>query len=142
MSRASRRAARARCVAVLVVGFTTLAGLARAQDLAGASPVGAADVHELLERALPSPHAGATAAAATTRWWGLRELETRSIALGGAWRGARVAVGLSQTGAPELGWTTLALAAGVASPAAGAAFRAVTRSDRDAPWSFVHALDD
>ena len=111
-----------------------------AQDLAGASPVGSLDVHEQLERALPSPQPGFTAAAASTRWWGLRELETRSVALGGGWRSLRAAFGLSQTGVPELGWTTLALALGAATPGAGASLRAVTRRDRDAPWSVGQAL--
>jgi hypothetical protein len=121
------------CVLVHVIPAT-------AQDLAGASPVGSLDVHELLERALPSPERGFTAAAANTRWWGLRELETRSLALGGGWRSLRSGLGLSQTGVPELGWTTLAAALGAATPGAGAAVRAATRRDRDAPWSVSHAL--
>lgn len=111
-----------------------------AQDLAGASPVGAFDVHDLLERALPAPQGGFSAAASSTRWWGLRELETRTLALGGGWRGMRAGLGLSQTGVPELGWTTLALAVGAATPGTGAALRAVTRRDRDAPWSARQAI--
>ena len=102
--------------------------------------MGAFDACDLLERALPSPHAGLVAAAASTRWWGLRELETRSLALAGSWRGLRAGVGLSQTGAPDLGWTTLAIAAGAVTPGTGAALRAVTRRDRDAPWSVPRAF--
>ena len=108
--------------------------------MAGASPVGVFDASDLLERGLPSPHAGFVAAAASTRWWGLRELETRSLALAGSWRGLRAGAGLSQTGAPDLGWTTLAIAAGAVTPGAGAALRAVTRRDRDAPWSVPRAF--
>ncbi len=113
----------------------------RAQDLAGAAPVGAFDTFELLERALPATAAGFSVAASSTRWWGLGDLETRSLALGGSWRGARGALGLSQTGVPDLGWTTLALAAGAVAPGAGAALHVVTRRDRDAPWSVRYALE-
>jgi len=117
--------------------FVALAGApeARAQDFAGALPAGSGGALELLERALPAGGPGLEAVAASTRWWGLPELETRALALGGGWRGLRTAAGLSQTGAPELGWTTLALAAGAVAPGAGAALRACARRDRDAPWS-------
>jgi hypothetical protein len=120
---------------VLALALLATAASASAQDLAGASPAGAFDLHDLLERALPSPRAGFSFAAASTRWWGLPELETRSLALGASWRSLRAGFGLSQTGVPEIGWTTLAFAAGTAGPSAGAAFRVVTRHDRDAPWS-------
>ena len=130
------RAVRSLVPALLAIAFALWSATPiAAQDLAGASPVGSLDVHELLERALPSPQHGFSAAAASTRWWELRELETRSLALGGGWRSLRAAFGLSQTGVPEIGWTTLALAVGAATPGAGAALRAVTRRDRDAPWS-------
>jgi hypothetical protein len=132
-----RRRSTATLVATWLLAF---APGSHAQDLAGASPVAAFDVHDLLERALPAPTPGFTAAAASTRWWGLRELETRSLALEQGWRSLRVALGLSQTGVPELGWTTLALAAGAANPGAGAALRVVTRRDRDAPWNARYAL--
>jgi hypothetical protein len=112
----------------------------RAQDLAGASQVGASDLHDLIERALPAPPSGFAASASSTRWWGLRELETRAVALAGGWRALRVAAGLAQTGVPDVGWTTLGVAAGAASATAGAAFRAVTRRDRDEPWSARYAL--
>jgi len=112
----------------------------RAQDFAGAGPRGPGGALELLEHALPAAQSSLTAAAATTRWWGMRELETRALALGAGWRTVLVAAGLSQTGAPELGWTTLALAAGGATRTAGAALRVATRQDRDVPWSATRAL--
>ncbi len=123
-----------------VLAGTATASAALAQDLAGAAPVGSGGVFEMLERALPAEAPGVTAAAASTRWWGLRELETRSLALGGGWRAVRVAFGLSQTGVPELGWTTLALAVGGAGPGAGTALRVIARRDRDAPWSVAYAV--
>lgn len=125
---------------VVAVFLMLVAAPLRAQDLAGASAVGTFDLHDLLERALPAPQVGLGAAVASTRWWGLRELETRSLALGGSFRALRAAVGLSQTGVPDVGWTTLGAAAGAASPTAGAALRLVTRRDRIEPWSARHAL--
>ncbi len=136
-----RHVARACCLAALFALGCASARGARAQDLAGAGPVGVFDTFELLERALPATAAGFSAAASSTRWWDLGDLETRSLALGGSWRGARGALGLSQTGAPDLGWTTLALAAGAVAPAAGTALRLVTRRDRDVPWSVHYALE-
>ncbi len=123
-----------------VLACAATASAARAQDLAGAAPAGSLGVFEMLERALPAEAPGVAAGAASTRWWGLRELETRALALGGGWRAVRVAVGLAQTGVPELGWTTLALVAGGAGPGAGAALRVVARRDRDAPWSAAYAV--
>jgi len=118
-----------------------LAGRLHAQDLAGSAPAGDRDLFALLEHALPSRERGLAAAAATTRWWGLSELETRTVALGGSAGALRIAGGLSQTGAPELGWTTLALAAGGVTRGTGAAVRVVTRHDRDQPWSTTRALE-
>lgn len=114
---------------------------AHAQDFAGTAPAGQPDLFSMLEHALPAREAGFAAAAASTRWWGLRELETRAVALGGSAGAMRVAAGLSQTGAPELGWTTLALAAGGVTPGAGAALRVVTRHDRDQEWSPALAIE-
>jgi hypothetical protein len=65
----------------------------------------------------------------------MRDLETRAAALCGGWHTLRGSFGVSQTGAPELGWTALALGAGSASADAGAGLRACARVDRDAPWS-------
>jgi hypothetical protein len=132
-----RRGVGALAASIALAAFATAA---RAQDFAGALPPASGGALELLERALPGGSTGVEAAAASTRWWGLRELETRAAALGGGWRGLRAAAGLSQTGAPELGWTTLGLAAGAAAPGAGAALRACARRDRSAPWSARHAL--
>ena len=125
---------------VCVVSLFTM-GTANAQDLAGSAPRGALDVFALLEHALPPSEGGLSAGVASTRWWGLRELETRTAVLGGGVRALRVAAGLSQTGVPELGWTTLAVAAGGVSPNAGAAIRVVTRRDRDQPWSPALVLE-
>lgn len=126
---------------MLCVVWLVFATSAHAQDLAGIAPPGPQDLLSLLEHALPAREGGFAAAAASTRWWGLRELETRAVALGGSAGALRVAAGLSQTGAPELGWTTLALAAGGVTPGAGAALRVVTRHDRDQPWSPALAMD-
>lgn len=112
-----------------------------AQDFAGAAPPGSdRDPGALLERALPSTAIRAAASVTQVRWWGLPELETRAALVSGAWRSARAALGLSQTGEPELGWTALALGVGAASPHAGAGLRACARRDRDAPWSVARAV--
>jgi hypothetical protein len=119
------------------------AGAASSQDFAGAAHAAASDdPFALLERALPPAAPGFTAAVAQTRWWDSRDLETRAAALSGGWRTLRGSLGVSQTGAPELGWTALALAAGCARPDAGAGVRACTRVDRDAPWSAARAAAD
>src|SRR5262249_47881301 len=111
------------------------------QDFASASPPGLdGDPGALLERALPSAGVRVAASVTQTRWWGLPELEPRAASLHGAWRSARVALGLSQTGEPELGWTALAIGAGAASSHAGAGVRACVRRDRDAPWSVARAV--
>ena len=119
----------------LLCGLLGLAALARAQDFAGAAPAGNPDVLALLEMAQPPPLARIEFAAASTRWWGLRELETRTLAAGAGWRALRAGVGLSQTGDPPLGWTTLALAAGGATRVGGAAVRVAVRRGREAPWA-------
>ena len=112
-----------------------LAGRAHAQDFAGAMPVAlAGDAFAALECALPPAAPSFTAAVSHTRWWELRELETRAAVIGAGWRGARAALGVSQTGEPELGWTALALSVGGAARDAGGAVRACARSERDAPW--------
>src|SRR5262249_1982120 len=112
------------------------AASARAQDFAGAGsgafPEGAL---VLLERALPPPEPGLSLGSSETRWWRLAELETRAVALGASWRTLRAALGLSQTGAPEVGWTAAGIAVGGASADAGAGLRAVARADRTAPFA-------
>ena len=120
--------------AAIVCWLLGMTPLARAQDFAGAAPAGAPDVLALLEGALPTPLARVELAAASTRWWGLQELETRTLAAGAGWRALRVGAGLSQTGEPELGWTALALALGGATREGGAAVRVATRRGREAPW--------
>jgi hypothetical protein len=127
MSRVKRREAVERqrprlraLVGALCAAWLSLAGPLHAQDLAGSAPAGERDLFALLEHALPARERGLAAAAATTRWWGLRELETRAVALGGSAGALRIATGLSQTGAPELGWTTLALAAALRASGAAA----------------------
>jgi hypothetical protein len=114
---------------------------AAAQDFSGASPAGSTRAPEgLLDRALPSASATFSASASQTRWWGLPDLETRSASLGGSFRSWRAAIGLSQTGEPELGWTALGLGIGATSDHAGAGLRACVRRDRDAPWSVARAF--
>lgn len=125
----------------LVLASASLPGLVCSQDFAGTAPAAAFDTFALLEHALPPAERAVTVMAASTRWWGLRELETRAVALGGSVRALRVGIGLSQTGAPELGWTTLAVGVGGVTRSGGAALRLVTRHDRDAPWSPALAVD-
>ena len=107
------------------------AGVAHAQDFAPASPAGPqAGAAALLERGLPAVERSPSFETAATRWLGLASLATRSAALGLAVGSVRVAAGLSQTGDPELGWTSAALAVGAAGPEGGAALRVVGRRDR------------
>lgn len=114
-----------------------LAAPARAQDFdlpAPAWPPAAAA--GWLERALPPASGAAAVASGVTRWHGVAGLVTRALA-GGAGRGAvRVALGLSQTGEPDLGWTALAAGAGAAGARAGAAARLLARRDRTSPFGF------
>ena len=83
-----------------------------------------------LETGLPSAAPGFGVEAAAARWFGLPELVTRSAGLAASWRGARAALGISQTGDPELGWTALGLGLGGAGGSSGGALRAVLRRDR------------
>ena len=124
-----------------VLAALLLARVAAAQDFSGASPAGSARAPDgLLDRALPSATASISASASQTRWWGLPDLETRSVSMGGSFHSWRAALGLSQTGEPELGWTSLGLGFGAASERAGAGLRACVRRDRDAPWSVARAF--
>lgn len=90
----------------------------------------------LLEHGLPAPAPRVTAEAAITRWYGLPELETRALAAGVRVGRVSVAAGASQTGAPELGWTTLGVGVGHANGLGGVAVRAVARRDRLTPFAF------
>ena len=119
-----------------------VARAAAAQDLAGASPPGSTRAPDgLLDRALPAATASLCAAVSQTRWWGLAGLETRAAAVSGSFHSWRAALGLSQTGEPELGWTSLGIGLGAISARAGAGLRACARRDRDAPWSVARAFD-
>ena len=111
-----------------------------AQSFAGAAPAGSERAAlGLLEDAQPAVSHALFFSAAQTRWWGLAELETRALALAFGIRSLRVAAGLSQTGTPELGYTAVGFATGVASPTAGAGVRVATSSDRDAEWTALRA---
>ena len=104
---------------------------ARAQDYAPAAPAGPQPgAFALLERALPCGPGAPAAELCATRWLALASLETRAAALLVAPAGTRVALGVSQTGDPALGWTSVALAVGGAAEQGGAALRAVARLDR------------
>ena len=129
-----------RTTVACVLWLCSAAGAASSQDFAGAVPAAARDdAFTLLERALPPASRELAVAVAHTRWWDAHDLETRAVLVSGGWHSSRAALGLSQTGSPELGWTALGLAAGAATPAAGAALRACARLDRDAGWSAARA---
>ena len=121
---------------LLTAALTFLAALAppaRAQDFAPASASGpqpGADA--LLERALPDAASHFAFESSVTRWLALPALETRASAAELAAGAARFAIGLAQTGDPELGWTSVALGAGAACADAGGALRVLARHDRDA----------
>jgi len=100
-------------------------------------PVSAA---ALLERGLPAATTGMHAEGFVTRWYGLAALQTRATALATSLGAARLALGVSQTGEPDLGWTALGLAGGAAGKGWGAALRGVVRRDRTtafdlSPWA-------
>jgi len=127
--------ARARWFALLGLAC---AAAAHAQDFAGAGPMaGDAGAFVQLERALPPQKPELSLATSQTRWWRLAELETRAAALAASWRTLRAALGVSQTGAPDVGWTAVGIALGGACADAGAGLRAVARADRTAPFAPV-----
>jgi hypothetical protein len=130
----AREAARSRAAALILAPLALLALVAArcgAQDFASPALAGpAVSPLALIESGLPSAATRTSLAASATRWFALPELATRSLGIGGSWRGACAAFGLSQTGDPELGWTALGLALGGASPRCGGALRAVARRDR------------
>lgn len=120
---------RARAVAAALA--LAVAGAARAQEFAPASPAGPQPgACALLDRALP--WGGGALECSATRWLALADFETRAAAALAAAGCARVALGVAQTGDPQLGWTSAALAAGACVPGAGAALRVVARHDRAA----------
>ena len=119
----------------LVVALGLAAGslAAHAQDFSNAAPAWPpAGAAVLLERGLPATLGAITLDLGGTRWFGLPELTTRSLALGAGWRSLRAACGLSETGDAEVGWTSLAAAAGVVDRSGGAALRGVIRRETEA----------
>ncbi len=103
---------------------------ARAQDFALAGPGTLDPPATLLEHALPEPRAGLTLAAGSIAWYGVPDLVTRALALSAGHRSWRGACGVSQTGPPGWGWTSVALGAGVAGGTWGAGLRVLARRDR------------
>jgi len=89
-----------------------------------------------LEQALPPASATPVLEAGIVRWHGLDALVTRSIAAGAGWRRLRAGIGVSQTGEPDLGWTTLASVLGAVVPGAGASVRIAARRDRTSGFDF------
>ena len=126
------RAARVtRLVALALLALMEPGTRAASQDFTCATlPGPATSAGAFIESGLPPVCAGSALDASYTRWFGLPELETRAVACGAGWRLARVAAGFSQTGEPDLGWSALGLACGVARPEGGAGLRAVARRDR------------
>ena len=105
---------------------------ARAQDFVSASIAGPSPSPlVLLEDGLPSGRTGIAAEASVTRWWGLPDLATRSVAIGASFRSLRCAGGISQTGEADLGWSSAGVALGAAGDSWGVALRGVARRDRD-----------
>jgi hypothetical protein len=94
---------------------------------------------DFLERGQPPADPAAALELAAVRWHGLPELTTRSAAGAMGWRAVRIGLGLSQTGDPDLGWTALAAALGIADSIGGAAVRALARRDRTSPFGFDDA---
>lgn len=111
-------------VALLV----SLAAPARAQEFASASPAAERSATALLERGLAPARLGVAVTTLAIRWYGLPELDTRSVALALGWRTLRLGAGASRSGDVELGWSAVALAAGVADPRGGAALRGCGRA--------------
>lgn len=127
------RAGRAVAVALAVAALALIASApgACAQDFAPASPAGPQPgAAALLERALPAEAPLVALESSVTRWLASPALETRAAAVAFAPGALRVAIGLSQTGDPELGWTGAAIGAGLAADDAGFAVRAIARRDR------------
>jgi hypothetical protein len=117
--------------ALIALAFAGPASLAGAQDFAApAPPAATSSAAAFLEDGLPPARGAASFEALATSWYGLPDLATRAVALGGGWRAARAAAGFSQTGDPELGWSAAGLGLGLAGPEAGGGLRAVVRRDR------------
>lgn len=133
----STRAAPALLVALAIL---LLPARTPAQDFASPAPPAATSTPAVfLERGLPDRRASLAAEALVTRWYEVPDLATRAVALAAGWRSVRAAAGFSRTGDPELGWTTAAVALGVAGRGAGGALRAAARRD-GAPGALEAAL--
>jgi len=126
MTRESRRAAMPLLRRVVVVAML-FAVAARAQEFSEAAPAGHLSAAALLERGLPARAEALSGAAIATRWHGLAEIETRALAAAIGVRALRIAVGASQTGETDLGWSQVALGVGGASDRGGAALRGSAR---------------
>jgi len=129
---AAKRTAPSRHLAAIVCALALLLRPvpARGQDFASPTPpalIGTPAI--VLERGLPAEQPALAAEAVATSWYGMPDLATRALALGAGWRSIRGAAGISRTGGDELGWTTAALALGVAARGAGAALRVAARRD-------------
>jgi hypothetical protein len=93
----------------------------------------------MLEDALPPARGSMSLAAGTIAWYGVPELATRAIVAGAGWRVLRGALGVSQTGDAELGWTTLGFGAGATGPDWGVGARVLARRDRTTAFDFAPA---
>jgi hypothetical protein len=114
---------------------------ALAQDFSVAGEVAAASCAAgALDTALPSRSSAFTADALAIGRYALPELSTRALAAGAGWRSLRGSLGISQTGAADVGWSAAALAAGVAHARWGAGLRALARRDQD-PLARLLAAD-
>ncbi len=119
-------------VPALLAAWLAVATTARAQDFAPAAPAGPQPgAAALLEHALPAGSPGPALETAVTRWLGFTAFETRHAAAGLGAHALRVALGVAQTGDPDLGWSAAALAVGACGPEGGAALRALARRDRN-----------
>lgn len=119
------------CLWALVMASLLSAGMAAAQDFASAVSPQSRDALALLEHALPGEPRWSLASSGT-RWWGLPDLTTRALAAQAPLGALRVAAGLSQTGEPAIGWTTVGLALGAVTEQGGGGLRMTARRDRAA----------
>jgi hypothetical protein len=120
----------ARMAGLVLLAVLALAAHVAAQDFTSATlPGPATSAGAFIESGLPPIGARPAFDASCTNWFGLPELETCAVACAAGWGLARVAAGFSQTGEPDLGWSAVGLAGGVARPAGGAGLRAVVRRD-------------
>ena len=119
----------------LVAGLALLlAGPAGSQDFTPASPEPlASSGAALLARGVAGRLSAASIETASTRWWGLRELESHALVVSGGIGDVAFAAGLSRFGEPLLGWNAVGLALGTRHARVGAALRTLARQDRDPP---------